>query len=261
MNSAQNIVQENNIKFSDKYFSSLFNFSAAHSAYLINILQGMHYCAYIDLSARFQQQSGENISDSAFFCNDVAESLNGAGKYKGKLAANNSDATKCGHELHVINKDSWYSFDYLMEHNLDMFKHILLSWHSHCDTYAAAMNAKKQYEKEYFRQQWIQKLIEINTATDEEVPAAKASSARAQRRAAVISTSFDPIQSQKWNDWVRYRDTYLYRNLGILSSQQRPALKQKLKAILSQIPRFTMSEINGAGLERRQAMLYEYCRL
>eukprot|EP01083_Nonionella_stella_P105790 304507_1 len=254
LGNAKTILRRNNIglnELNDKYMQYVLGLDLTQLERIVRQLQGMYFIVHADMNERFKIQT-DDAPRSMLTTNDICESLNGTGKYNGERAPNISPGHKAGMALGELNKDCWYTFEWIAKFKPKLFKHIIMMWYSYNKSFRKAYIFKNTYQKQYHRYKWQKMRVEINGST-RVIPSAK--QRRAQRKKViVINTQFRNINSRLWKRWTRERDLYLYRYKGIGLRKQRSALKTKLK---QQLQWYRMNT-NG-GLEALQQKLYEHC--
>eukprot|EP01083_Nonionella_stella_P237033 831908_1 len=244
---------------SDRYYAHIIQLQGDELQGVIIQLQGAYHALYTDFSQRYQAQSTEEIPDSALGTNDITESLNGCGKYHGSIAPNIAELTKNAMALNALNRHAWYTWDYLISHEPAEFERVLRLWLEHCGTYRMSIERKKEYQQKYHSEKWKKLRCTLSTASDEDIPVAKANPAQGKAKVSVFKHEYRDIAFTLWRNWVRERNEYLQNNLGILVSFQRRQLKQRLGDLLRNNTAYTVSRINSWGLDKRQLKLYEYC--
>eukprot|EP01084_Bolivina_argentea_P232259 391490_1 len=259
MNRIKTITEMKNVKYGDKYFAYLFNMDSNELVTVLNQLQGAYHNAYTDLYARYEAQAHENIPDSSPNTNDLSESLNATGKYRGKYAVNINEKTKGVHALEALNYP-WYTWDYILTNEPMEFQRNISIWYRNCGIYEELWNDKKMYEQNYYRAQWKKIRMDIEMSNEEQIPTEKANPAKGQKLMIVINCNYEDINHNTWQTWKTSRDTYLKQNLGILVSVQRRDLRKDLINYMVQNTTLNRTSIKAWGLETKQLKLYEYCK-
>lgn len=252
------IKQQNNMQFGDKYFMYIFEFEAMELYTVLRQLQGAYFNVYSDLKARYDRQAQDNIPDSALTSDDIGETLNATGKYRGKFAVNINDKTKAAHAVCEVNRP-FYTWDWLLDNNPLEFERDLILWHRQCGTYKELYVEKKECETKYHAEKWKKLRIDIELKNEEQVPAPKTNPAKGQKVKSVIQTDFADIECQIWMDWKSHRDKYLRQHLGILISRQRDDFREYLNGYVTRHTHYGQSTVQRWGLPTKQRKLYEYC--
>eukprot|EP01083_Nonionella_stella_P270519 916167_1 len=249
------------IRFEDKYYHYLFKLNQEEFGKLLRSVHGCYNVMYEDMIERYNKQC-TTPPNSMVTTNDRCESMQGSSKYYQGIKQQMCDMSRGARVLCDINKDMWYSYDWLRENEFDEFVRLLIFWFYHCGTYREKKEALDVARNNYDDVRRTKAINRVRNTTSEipQVPSYLNIHQRSMNTG--VAMDFDYIESGLWNEWCEERNKCVTLMMG-----SKPTLiKQKCLIVLKDFIKANDRHLQGMKRNKRwkikklQSVFYEFCR-
>eukprot|EP01083_Nonionella_stella_P117078 348441_1 len=249
------------VRFEDKYYRYLFSLNQEQFTKLLKSVYGCYKVIYYDMIERYNKQSTAP-PNSMVTTNDRCESMQGSSKYYQGIKQKISELSRAARVLCDINKDMWYSYDWLRENDFDEFMRLLIFWFYQCGTYKEKKEAKDVAQNKYDEVRRAKALSRVRDATSE-IPQVPSYLNISQKRIATgVDVKFDWIDSMLWDNWCVKRNDCVKDMAGAIPK----LIKDRCLVVLHDWMKKNESALIGIKRNKRwkikksQSVLYEFCR-
>eukprot|EP01083_Nonionella_stella_P151390 483596_1 len=254
------ILGQKRYVFADKYYHYLFTISLEEFCKYLQQLKGVYHVSYHDMVDRFNKQC-HNPPKSMLTTNDRCESMQGSAKYYQHIKQRLSELSRGVRVLGDINKDMWYTFDWMREHNFDEFCRLLIFWLYSCGTYREKRECEKKKQAEYNQTITGNTMNRIKQTTNAipQVPSHLRISTKTFKPP--ITIEFEHIDCVLWNRWCVIRNDLINKMTGSKVTLVRGQLLTQFNELIAN----NKESLHGLTLNarwkirKRQDVFYEYC--
>eukprot|EP01084_Bolivina_argentea_P274785 468463_1 len=262
LHKVQLIINKSKRTFQDKYYHYLFASTPKEFELILEGIYGVYKVTFEDMTKRFNQQC-MNPPKSMLGNNDGTESMQGSSKYYQKCKQRISELSRAVRTLHDVNK-IWYTFDWIMKYDFDLFVDMLIFWYFHCGSYLSKEQEKQirllKYNKQ--KEQQCREIIDNSICMVPKVPAHLSSSCKKIKLKPPIPVNFDWIEHQAWHKWCIVRNKKIIEVVGLGVMLSREKLKNKILEIIKdeKLMKYSMKIKSSWGAKKLQDELYKHCK-
>eukprot|EP01083_Nonionella_stella_P179515 637539_1 len=223
-------------------------------------LKGVYHVSYHDMVDRFNKQC-HNPPKSMLTTNDRCESMQGSAKYYQHIKQRLSELSRGVRVLGDINKDMWYTFDWMRQYDFGEFCRLLVFWLYSCGTYREKIESEKKRKDEYNQVITGNNMNRIKQATNA-IPQVPSHLNISQKQIkSPIPVDFNHIDCSLWNSWCVIRNKTIKNTAGMKAMLVRAELLNKFKELIHK----NLESLHDLKLKQTwkirkcQSVFYEYC--
>eukprot|EP01083_Nonionella_stella_P151392 483599_1 len=254
------ILGQKRYVFADKYYHYLFTISLEEFCKYLQQLKGVYHVSYHDMVDRFNKQC-HNPPKSMLTTNDRCESMQGSAKYYQHIKQRLSELSRGVRVLGDINKDMWYTFDWMRQYDFGEFCRLLVFWLYSCGTYREKIESEKKRKDEYNQVITGNNMNRIKQATNA-IPQVPSHLNISQKQIkSPIPVDFNHIDCSLWNSWCVIRNKTIKNTAGMKAMLVRAELLNKFKELIHK----NLESLHDLKLKQTwkirkcQSVFYEYC--